>query len=635
LKKSFKNRFQFLLLGLCGLLLTTASCQRSSNKFTDKTNTPTQSVKMSDIHSYAKPQEAVVKHISLDLDIVFSAKVLNGTATLTIEAQSDAKKLWLDTKDLVITSISSNDGPMKYTLHPADSVLGSALEIDIQPTYKKIIIAYHTQPSAEAVQWLSPQQTAGKTHPFLFTQGEAILTRSWIPCQDSPGVRVTYDAKIRTNSPDIMALMSASNPTEKAADGVYFFEMKQAIPSYLIALAAGNLEFKGVGIRTGVYAEPATLEKAVYEFAQMEQMVSEAEKLYGTYAWERYDLVVLPPSFPFGGMENPRLTFATPTILAGDRSLTNLVAHELAHSWSGNLVTNATWNDFWLNEGFTVYFERRIMEAIQGADYADMLEVLGYQDLNHTLDDFGRTSPMTCLKLNLAASQNPDDAVSDVAYEKGYFLLRFIESRIGREAMDKFLVAYFARKPFSSLNTEEFLTYLDAQIISKSAGKITLEEVQEWIYKPGLPATCIAVKADRFTAVDAVIAEFKTSKTLSKETTTKWSTYEWLHFLRSLDETTGIETLTQLDATFSLSNSKNSELQFAWYEAAIKNNYHAADVPMMQFIVQTGRRKFIAPLYKLLMEKRGLVYAQTIYKEARGNYHFVATNTIDAMLGVK
>jgi aminopeptidase N len=276
---------------------------------------------MSDIHSYAKPQEAVVKHISLDLDIVFAAQVLNGTATLTIEAQPDAKKLWLDTKDLEITSITSNDGPMKYTLHPADSVLGSALEIDILPTYKKVIIAYRTTPKAEAVQWLNPQQTAGKTHPFLFTQGEAILTRSWIPCQDSPGERVTYDANIRTGNPEIMALMSASNPVAKSADGAYHFEMKQAIPSYLIALAAGNLEFKAVGTRTGVYAEPATLEKAVYEFAQMEQMVSEAEKLYGAYAWERYDLVVLPPSFPFGGMENPLLTFASPTIIVGDKSV--------------------------------------------------------------------------------------------------------------------------------------------------------------------------------------------------------------------------------------------------------------------------------------------------------------------------
>jgi aminopeptidase N len=230
LKNSFKNRFQFLLFGLCGLLLSTTSCQRSSNKFTDKSNTPTQSVQMSDIHSYAKPLEAVVKHISLDLDIVFSAQVLNGTATLTIEAQPDAKKLWLDTKDLVITSITSNDGPMKYTVHPADSVLGSALEIDILPTYNKVIIAYHTEPKAEAVQWLNPQQTAGKTHPFLFTQGEAILTRSWIPCQDSPGVRVTYDANIRTGNPEIMALMSASNPVAKSADGAYHFEMKQAIP---------------------------------------------------------------------------------------------------------------------------------------------------------------------------------------------------------------------------------------------------------------------------------------------------------------------------------------------------------------------------------------------------------------------
>jgi len=588
---------------------------------------------MSDIHSFAKPLEAVVTHINLNLDIIFSAKVLKGTATLAITTQPDAKKLWLDTKDLTITSIGSEAGPLHYTLHPADSVLGSALEIDLQPEVKKVIIAYQTSPEAEALQWLLPTQTAGKTHPFLFTQGEAILTRSWIPCQDSPGVRVTYSADIRTGSPEIMAVMSASNPTEKSADGAYHFEMKQAIPSYLIALAAGDLNYKATGTRTGVYAEPVTLEKAVNEFAETEAMVAAAEKLYGAYAWERYDLLVLPPSFPFGGMENPRLTFATPTILAGDRSLTNLVAHELAHSWSGNLVTNGTWNDFWLNEGFTVYFERRIMESVQGADYADMLEVLGYQDMNHTLDELGRTNPMTCLKLDLKANQNPDDAVSDIAYEKGYFLLRFIETRIGRDAMDKFLVSYFARKPFSSVTTDDFLAFLDSQVISQNTGKITMDEVKEWIYKPGLPATCITPTSTRFEAVNQLIASFQTSYTLPKAATTKWSTHEWLHFLRSLNDSTGIPVLTQLDADYHLSNSTNSEIQFAWYEAAIKNNYTPADAPMRQFIIQTGRRKFIAPLYKALLEKRGLAYAQAIYKEARPNYHFVATNTIDAMLG--
>lgn len=390
-----------------------------------------------DHHSASKPHIAKTTHMNLHLDVDFTKKVLVGHAEFDIEHQN-ANEIVLDTRNLNILEVSRDDEKnIKFKLSGDKEYLGSALTIPLKPETQKIKIAYSTNPDAAALQWLDKEQTTDKGLPFLFTQGQAILTRTWIPCQDSPGVRMTYNAEIKVPS-NMLAVMSATNPTEKNDSGVYKFEMKQAIPSYLIAMAVGDLEFGKIGDRTGVYAEPSMLAKSIYEFEDMEKMLVSAEKLYGPYLWDKYDVIVLPASFPFGGMENPRLTFATPTIIAGDKSLTALIAHELAHSWSGNLVTNATWNDFWLNEGFTVYFERRIMEALYGKEYADMLALLGYQDLEHEVNDIGHSHKDTHLKLNLDG-RDPDDGMTDIAYEKGAYFLTLLESKFGRVRLISFL----------------------------------------------------------------------------------------------------------------------------------------------------------------------------------------------------
>ncbi|MBL0317256.1 MAG: hypothetical protein IPP69_16430 [Flavobacteriales bacterium] len=298
-------------------------------------------------------------------------------------------------------------------------------------------IDYKTSPDAEALLWVEGEK------PFLFTQSQAILARTWVPCQDSPGVRITYNADVTVPS-DLMALMSAENPQQKSSDGKYHFKMDQPIPSYLMALAVGDVVFREIGPRTGVYAIPSLADAAANEFSDMQKMVDEAEKLYGSYVWGRYDLLILPPAFPFGGMENPKLTFATPTIIAGDKSLVSLVAHELAHSWSGNLVTNSTWDDFWLNEGFTVYFEQRIMEAVYGRERSEMLATLSRQDLDATIADISTSEHPEDSKLKLALEgRSPDDGMTDIAYNKGYFFLRLIEETVGRERFDKFLKVFY------------------------------------------------------------------------------------------------------------------------------------------------------------------------------------------------
>jgi aminopeptidase N len=418
-----------------------------------------------DPHSHARPNEAVITHLDLDLAVDMSARRIQGTATYAISAK-DADSIVFDTEGLDIQGVTLEDGSKAPFTLGAESLLGRALTISIPKGTERLSIAYATGPGARALQWLDSQQTADKKKPFLFTQGQAILTRTWIPIQDSPGIRISYNATVQVPE-DLMAVMSATNPQQRNADGRYTFAMKERIPPYLIALAVGDLAFKPLGARTGVYAEPGMVEKAAWEFADMEAMVAAAEGLYGPYRWGRYDVIVLPPSFPFGGMENPMLTFATPTIIAGDRSLTALIAHELAHSWSGNLVTNAVWDDFWLNEGFTVYFEKRICEKIYGKDYAEMLALLGRQDLERTMADISHSAHPedTRLKLHLEG-RDPDDGMTDVAYEKGYAFLRTIEEKVGRAKFDAFVRNYFDAHAFESMTTEAFLELLQTELLA-------------------------------------------------------------------------------------------------------------------------------------------------------------------------
>lgn len=621
------------------LLLGAVSCTSSGDSKQKQPETvasaDTASVRI-DKHSFARPNEVKIKHLDLDIKIDFQTKIISGKAILFPENLKGSKKFFIDSKKLNISKITldADEKPTTFNTAPEVPFLGQEVQIAILPETKSVNIYYQTSPQgSEALQWLEPSQTTGKKYPFLFTQGQAILSRSWIPCQDSPGIRFTYNARVQVPKTHL-AVMSAENPVQRNDSGIYHFTMKQPIPAYLIALSVGDIQFQPIGKRTGVYAEPATLPKAAYELAEMEKMLEAAEKLYGAYAWERYDLIVLPPSFPFGGMENPRLTFATPTILAGDRSLTSLVAHELAHSWSGNLVTNATWDDFWLNEGFTVYFERRIMEALYGKPYSDMLAVLGFQDLKNTLAELMPTDSLgTCLKLHLEG-RDPDEGMNDIAYEKGYCFLRNVENSVGRERFDDFLKNYFAKHAFGTITTEVFLQYLENNLFAGKAAAYQQLNANNWVYKPNIPATYPQPTSERFESVDKVLATWaKDFKTIDKATTKTWSSHEYLHFLRNLPEQLDATKMAQLDATFGFTKSGNSELQFEWYMNAIRHQYKPADIAMTDFLTRTGRRKFIVPLYKALAETpEGKKRAQQMYATARPNYHFVATNTLDALL---
>ncbi len=584
-----------------------------------------------DVHTYAEPEKAVVTHLNWDAKVDFNTKKISATATWDFKTGEGAEEIIFDTYGLKIQEVKVDGNPAEFKLGDFEKDLGQPLVISLPEAASNVSITYQTGDSARALQWLDAEQTAGKKMPFLFTQSQAILARSWVPTQDSPGIRFTYDAKVEV--PDSMiALMSAENPKEKNEGGVYNFKMPQPIPSYLLALAVGDVEFEALSDRTGVYAEESLLDTSAYEFADLEKMVKAAEGLYGPYAWGQYDIIVLPPSFPFGGMENPRLTFATPTILAGDRSLVALVAHELAHSWSGNLVTNATWDDFWLNEGFTVYFEHRIMEEVYGKEYSEMLASLTRSELQDEAESMMEEAPNdTKLKLDLEG-RNPDDGVTSIPYNKGYFLLRLIEEEVGREKFDQFLKNYFEQNKFKVMTTEEFLAYLKEHLLTDE--QYEKLKIDQWVYETGIPDNLPEVKSDRFAIVDSAVSGFVDNGNLpEKKMTDAWTTHEWLHFIHSLPADISKDKLAKLDQAYGFTKSGNNEVVAAWFQPTIRNNYEPVYPRVEQFLISVGRRKFLTPTYKALIESGKKDMAMDIYKKARPNYHAVSRETMDELLG--
>ncbi|MCB1043034.1 MAG: M1 family metallopeptidase [Acidobacteria bacterium] len=575
-----------------------------------------------DPHSYANTDQVQVTHMTLDLRLNFEAQTIAGTVTLDLDRR--APKLVLDTDQLIIQAVQDGAGnPLEYTLSPAKAYMGQALYVTLHDQTTQVTIQYTTSPSAGAIQWLSSEITQSHK-PFVFTQSQATLARSWIPCMDSPSIKGTYRATIRVPA-GLTAVMSAAHKDHDVERGVFTFQMDQPIPSYLIALAVGDLKFASLSDRTGVYAEPGVVDAAAAEFRDAEKMLKAAESLLGPYEWERWDILVLPASFPFGGMENPRITFATPTVIAGDRSLVSLLAHELAHSWSGNLVTNATWNDFWLNEGFTTYIENRIMEQLYGKDLAAMMGLLGQQDLQAAVKSLPAED--TKLKLDLKG-RNADDGMSDVAYEKGANMLRLMEQAFGRDAFDIYLKGYFHRYKFKTLTTEDWLSDAKAQL--QGNPNDIWERVENWVYQPGIPVDMVRLSSSRFKARTDDAKNWATSGTLPK--TDEWVTQEWLHFLRSLPQQLAPEKLADLDRSFGLTHTGNAEIACTWFTLCIANNYTPSYDAVQTFLGTIGRRKFLMPLYEaLLANPNTKELADAIYRKSRSNYHSISQASLDKL----
>ena len=632
----------FKLTSVLLVFLILSACNGASNNDANATgktekNVPILSKIPTDEHSYSNINKIRTKHLALELDINFENKTVYGVARHSM-INNGADTAIFDIKALKIQRVTvGKKGAEKeanYVIGMEDPLLGAPLKISIPKNTADINIYYQTTENTEAIDWLPASLTNGKKHPYLYTQGQAILTRTWIPVQCTPAIRITYSADVKVPK-ELMALMSASNPTEKNETGNYHFEMKQPIPSYLIALAVGDLEYRKLGKNCGVYSEPGSVDVCAREFEDLPSMISAAENLYGKYQWDQYDIIVLPNSFPFGGMENPRLTFANPTLIAGDKSLISVIAHELAHSWSGNLVTNATWNDFWLNEGFTVYFENRIMESLYGKERSDMLALIEFQELEdeNRLIDSGENPDDTHLKLNLK-DRSPDDGMTSIAYVKGAFFLKTLEEKVGRKEFDKFLKSYFTQFQFKTITTEMFEEFLNKKLLMPTGTKFNTDE---WLYGRGIPKNCARVESDRFKNMEIMADKYlaTTKKVFKKVKREDFITQEWLAFIRHMPKQSDPKKLAELDAIFNFKGWGNSEIMAEWYVLGINSGYLGIRPEMSQFLNRVGRRKFLAPIYTALASTpANKAWAIKVYADAQDGYHS-AKITIEDILGLK
>ncbi|MCW5834238.1 MAG: M1 family metallopeptidase [Labilithrix sp.] len=575
-----------------------------------------------DPHSYADDAQPRTKSFDWRATVDFAARVLHAEVTLHFAEPAAGGPLDLDTRALDVDAVLDASGaPLEHTLHAADPILGRRLEIAVPPGARSVRVRYRTSPEASALQWLTPEQTLGTQHPYLFSQCQAIHARSVLPCQDTPSVRQTFTASI--DVPSRLRAVMAAAPLSRELHGeraVERFEMPQPIPPYLFALAVGDLASKDLSPRSRVWAEPAALEAAAWEFERVEEHLRAAEALFGPYDWDRFDLLVMPPSFPYGGMENPRLTFLTPSLLAGDRSLVNVVAHELAHSWTGNLVTNATAEHFWLNEGFTVFAERRILEALEGPEMAALHAAIGHQKLQQAFAQHAARPELTKLRTHLVGI-DPDEAFSVVPYEKGYFFLKALEAAAGRAAFDALLARWLGAHRFGAVTTDDFLALVEREI----PGLLAEVDAKAWVDAPGLPATFRAPDSARLRAVLELVG-----RAPAPGETKGWSVTEWVLYLEAMPRPSPLAVCEELDRAYGLTAAKNPEVLVSWLTLACESGLADGVLPRVEEVLgRTGRMKYLKPLYRALAARpETKPLAQRLFAELRARYHPIAQQVV-------
>jgi aminopeptidase N len=611
------------------LFIILLSCQNESKKdAVSFTQHPNDHV---DYTSVAHKSKARIKHLSLTIQVDFDSLILKGVAGYNIERNKE-EKIHFDIQNLEITRVLINDSnnyrkitDASFIIHHGDEN-GDDLEVSIDDYTSTVYIVYKTKPVSKALQWLPKEQTRSKKAGFLYTNGFSNHTRSWIPIQDSPGIRITYEAIIKTPR-NVMALMSAENEKINNDKGEYLFFQANPIPPYLIALAVGDIQYNHIIDNLGVFAEPSFLIRASDELENVDKMMAVADSLYGMYQWDRLDFLLMPGAFPLGGMENPQLPFISPTIIAGDKSLTNTIVHEIAHAWTSSIVSNATWNDFWLNEGFTVYLENRILEELHGLEFVEMQEELSYLELLEEIKLLPAED--TRLKIDLG-SREPDDAFTLIPYQKGYFFLKALENEVGREQMDAFLNNYFKHFAFQSITTEDFLIYMDKELF---ADRDPVIDIEAWVYEPGLPQGFEVKSSKRSVEINKEIDKWIKGEGMNEKITASWGTFEKVYFIQQLPTALSTEQINELDSAFSFSKS-NIEIQYVFFRKVIRSNYTDLDPVIESLLLRTGRNKYVRGIYQEYVDNPngGREKALNVYKKARANYHPFTQANIDVIV---
>lgn len=578
-----------------------------------------------DIFSAAETAAVRVRHLELDLEVDFAARRIRGTATHTIENLAATDRFIVDTRDLEILGATIDGSATTWSLGEPTAA-GRALSIGITPSTRSVRIEYETTRTSGGLYWLMPLQTFGDEAPFLFTLGQPDRTRDWIPIQDTPGVRMSYGATIRV-PPGLLALMSARNPTATSPDGTYRIEMPYPIPPYLIALAVGRLEFRSLDGRSGIYAEPVVLDDAMHDLSYVPEMMGATEEFLGAYPFERYDLVLLPPSFPAGGMENPMLNFINvASVVSGNRESPplphGLIAHELAHSWAGDLVTCGTWSDTWLNEGFATYYASRIMEAMRGFEIGEIghwFDRSGFESYVQQTADSRRE----VLHIDFRPG-DPLSIFSPTSYNKGSLFLKMLEDRMGRETFDRFARSYFARYANGWVDDRAFLDHLARYVPDGDA--LLLEA---WIYEPGLPSNVTAPA--RSTLWDRIAVEagrFRSGAAASSLDTNGWTSYEHGLFLWQITDLVGGR-IAELDAEFGYSTMATPSIH--WF-LAVASRLYAPGIPMLESYLRRATWNALPIFERLSQTAGGRAWAIALYESVRPHYVEGMQSYIDAIL---
>ncbi|KAJ9199973.1 hypothetical protein DTO164E3_4430 [Paecilomyces variotii] len=581
-------------------------------------------------------------HITANFDILFDQKKVAGNVVHQLKSRtnSESREIIFDTSYLEIGDVKVDGEPAKWELLPALGPYGNGLKIELAKGVElnksvEVGISVKTTEKCTALQWLTPAQTSNGRHPYMFSQCQAIHARSIFPCQDTPDVKATIEFNITSPYPVIASGLPVGQPVpaDKPGHQKYQFKQNVPIPSYLFALASGDIAEARIGPRSVVATSPDKLDECKWELeADTEKFINAIEKIVYPYAWGEYNVLVLPPSFPYGGMENPIFTFATPSIISKDRENIDVIAHELAHSWSGNLVTNASWEHFWLNEGWTVYLERRILAALHGEKYRHFSSIIGWKALTDSVNHFGSDHEFTKLVVDLKG-KDPDDAFSSIPYEKGFNFLFHLENLVGKPKFDKFIPHYFTLFKEKSVDSYEFkATILEFFANDAEASKLLNDlDWDSWFYSPGLPP-----KPDfDTTLVDVAykLAEkWKDESFEPKESDVKDlmanQVVVFLDQILQFEKPLSPSQSKRMGEAYGFAKSENIEVTNLYFQVGLKAGDESVVEPTRSLLGRIGRMKFVRPLYRNLAKFNRDIAIQT-FEGLKDFYHPICRGMVE------